>query len=133
MKSEPVSGPSETHLPGVDSGLCYSARISPAEHHSGVTKSLLDSKVTPDNRTSANPEARPKADPSTSTTQGDLGRAEKVLGLPTGPGLLLATTQEGEIVYCPSSEYYSGSRRVNVIIDGLPYQSGRPVLERTIL
>jgi hypothetical protein len=128
-----VSGPSETHIPGVDFGLCDSARISPAEHHSGLTKNLPDSKVIPDNKTSAHPEAQSKVNPSTSTTQGNLGKAEKVPGLPEGLGLFLMTTPEGEIIYCTSSEYYSRSCRVNIIIDGLPYQSGRPVFERTIL
>jgi hypothetical protein len=76
---------------------------------------------------------RSEVNPSTSTTQSNLGKAEKVPGLPEGPSLFLATTEEGEIVYCPSSEYYSGARRVNVIIDGLPYQSGQPVFEPTVL
>jgi hypothetical protein len=132
-ESESVSGPSDTHLPGVDFGLCDSMRTSPVEHHSDSTENLPDSKVVSDNKTFAYPEAQSKTDPSISTTQGNLGKAEKVPGLPEGPGLFLATTSEGEIVYCPSFEYYLGSHRVNVIIDGLPYQSGRPVFERTVL
>ena len=57
----------------------------------------------------------------------------EVLGLPDGPELFLVTTSEGEVVYCSSSEYHSGSRLVNVIIDGLPYQNGRPMYATTIL
>jgi hypothetical protein len=43
------------------------------------------------------------------------------------------TTSEGEIVYCTSSEYHSGSQLVNVIIDGLPYQFGWLLCDRTQL
>jgi hypothetical protein len=52
-ESEPVSGPSETHLLG--SG------------YPAVTENLLDSKVVTDDKTSAAPEANPKVTPSTST------------------------------------------------------------------
>jgi hypothetical protein len=133
VESEQVSGPSETHLPGVDFGLCDSARIIPAEHHTDSTKNHPDWKVVSDDRASAHPEAQSKTNPSTSTTQGHLGKAEKVPGLPEGPGLFFVTTSEGEVVYCLSSEYYSGSRLVNVIIDGLPYQNRRPIYAPTVL
>jgi hypothetical protein len=132
-ESEKVSEPSETHLPGVNFGLWKSTRIIPAEHHSDSTKNHPDSKVVFDDKASAHPEAQSKMNPSTSTNQGHLGKAEKVPGLPEGPGLFFATTSEGEIVYCTSSEYHSGSRLVNVIINGLPYQPGQPLYDRTLL
>jgi hypothetical protein len=103
------------------------------EHHSDSTKNHPDSKVVPDDNASAHPEAQSKTNPSTSTTQGNPGKAKKVPRLPEGPGLFFATTSEGEIVYCSSSEYHSGSRLVNVIIDGLPYQNGRPIYAPTVL
>jgi hypothetical protein len=86
-----------------------------------------------DDNAPAHPEAPLKAISSTSTAQGDLGEAEKLLGLPEGPGLFFATIAEGEIVYCSSSEYHSGSWLVNVIINGLPYQNGRPIYAPTVL
>jgi hypothetical protein len=106
VESEQVSGPSKTHLPGVDFELCDTARILPAEHHSDSTKNHPDLKVVSDDNASAHPEAQFKANPITSTAQGDLDEAEKVSRLPEGPGLFFTTTSEGEIVYCSSSEYH---------------------------
>jgi hypothetical protein len=44
-ESDPVSGPSETHLPGVSFGLRNSTRTLPAKNNSGSTRNHLDSKV----------------------------------------------------------------------------------------
>jgi hypothetical protein len=107
--SELVSGLSKTYLPRVNFGLRDSARTIPVEHYSDSTKNHLDSKVVSDDKASVQSEAQPKMNPSTSTVQDHLGEAEKVPGLPDGPGFFFAITSEGEIIYCTSAEYYSGS------------------------
>ncbi|OEL23895.1 hypothetical protein BAE44_0015086, partial [Dichanthelium oligosanthes] len=135
VNAEPqqVSRPSETHLPGVDFGLHDSARTIPAEHDSDSTKNHLDSKVVSDNNASVQQEVQSKVTSSTSIVQMRQDEAAKVLGFPEAPGLFFVTTSEGETIYCTSSEYYSGSQLVNIIIDGLPYQEGRPLEDPTQL
>ncbi|OEL14664.1 hypothetical protein BAE44_0024317 [Dichanthelium oligosanthes] len=110
-----------------------SVRTIPAEHNSDSTENHPDSKVVSNDNAFVEPEAQPKVTPSTSIVQKHQDEVAEVLGLPEGLGLFFATTSKGEIIYCTSSEYYSGSRLVNVIIDGLPYHEGRPLDNSTQL
>jgi hypothetical protein len=103
------------------------------EHDSNSTKNHLDLKVVSDNSASVQQEAQSKETPSTSIVQKCQDEAAKVFRFPEALGLFFATTSKGEIIYCTSSEYYSRSRLVNVIINGLPYQEGRPLYEPTQL
>jgi hypothetical protein len=57
--------------------------------------------------------------------------AAKVLEFPKTQGLFFVTKSEGETIYCTSSDYNLESRLVGVIIDGLPYQEGRPLEDST--